>query len=61
MFFYLFDQSAFNVITEKCYVFIHLCIEITNCLLFTVLLQYTSINDFSRIGKTKAVNGFEKN
>ena len=60
MFFYLFDQYTFNVITEKCYVFIHLCIEKTNCLLFKVLLQYTSINDFSRIGKTKTGNGFEK-
>ena len=31
----------------------YFCAEITNCLLFTVLLQYTSINDLSRIDKIK--------
>ena len=33
----------------------YLCVEITNCLIFTVLLQYTSINDFSRIDKIKTL------
>ena len=58
--FYLFEQHAFNVITEKCYVFMYLCVEITNCLLFTIFIQYSSINDFGRIGKIKIVKGFEK-
>ena len=60
LFFYLFDQYTFNVITERCYVFMYLCVEIINCLLFTVFLQYTSLNDFSRIDKIKIVKSFEK-
>ena len=39
----------------------YLCAEISNCLLFTVLLHYASINDFTRIDKIKTVKGFEKN
>ena len=58
--FLIFDQYAFNVITEKCYVFMYLCAEIIYCLVFTVLLHYTSINHFSRIDKIKTVKVFEK-
>ena len=38
----------------------YLCAEISNCLLFNVLLHYASINDFTRIDKIKTVKGFEK-
>ena len=40
--------------------FMHLCVELVNCLLLAVLVRYTSINDFSRTDKIQIVKGFEK-
>ena len=40
--------------------FIYLRVEIINCLLFTVVVRYTSINDFSGIDKIQIVKLLQK-
>ena len=55
---YCFSIFLINI-TLMLYVYVFAC-EIINCLLFTVVVRYTSINDFSRIDKIQIVKLLQK-